>query len=112
MSVLGGAAAQQQWHLERLSKLCADDGWLTLVDLIWLEDGCHMLGSGADCTLRLAGAPPQWGELRVSGGVVDWLLAAPGAVTQRLRSDRDGAPDIVAHGDISFFVIERDGALA
>lgn len=32
-------AETQEWHHNRLAKLKADDGWLTLIGLHWLKEG-------------------------------------------------------------------------
>ena len=94
----------------RLAELTKEDGWLTLVNLVWLDDGAHRLGSSAQCDIELPGTPPRFGVLRVAGNAAEWQ--ADGATPQALRSDAGGAPTIVRHDRTSFFLIERDGRLA
>lgn len=44
--------AQQQefkaWHNKRIEDLKAENGWLNLVGLLWLEQGKNTFGSGAN----------------------------------------------------------------
>ena len=105
--------ARQQWHQQRLQALQAPDGWLTLVDLVWLEDGTHRVGTGADCTIRLPGAgrcPDFWGSLQVSGKTAVWTDA--GGDSRTLQSDSSGTPTLVRQGPVSFHLLERNDALA
>lgn len=37
----------ETWHAQRIADLKADDGWLNLVGLYWLEEGKSTFGSGA-----------------------------------------------------------------
>ncbi|MBP6850634.1 MAG: DUF1684 domain-containing protein [Rhodoferax sp.] len=107
------AQAQQQWHQERLRALTAPDNWLTLVDLIWLEDGTHTVGAGADCTIRLPGAgrcPDHWGTLQVTGKTAMWTDASGQA--RALQADSGGTPTLVQQGPVSFHLLERNDALA
>ena len=100
----------ERWRAARLTELSKPDGWLTLVGLVWLDDGEHRLGSAAGCDIELLGVPPLLGILRVAGRSADWLPAD--GPQQTLQSDAAGTPTSVSHGATSFFVIERDGRLA
>jgi len=114
-------ALVDRWRAERDARLRSPDGWLTLVGLHWLEPGEHRLGSGPDCDIRLSGAgvPPSLATVRVDGGNVRLLTAEPGlladeapAVEGELRSDEEGAPTILAIGDLRLHVIRRGTRLA
>ena len=37
----------EDWHANRIKELKADDGWLNLVGLYWLDDGQNSFGSGS-----------------------------------------------------------------
>ncbi|MBL8490736.1 MAG: DUF1684 domain-containing protein [Rhodocyclaceae bacterium] len=101
--------AHEDWRRQRLAELTAEDGWLTLVGLEWLDDGVHRLGADPACALRVPGGPASWGELTISGGQARWTPA--GSSPRILDDDRAGAPTVVAAGRISFFLIARDGRL-
>jgi uncharacterized protein (DUF1684 family) len=104
------ADEHDEWRRKRLDELTRPDGWLTVVDLIWLDDGAHRLGSDATCDIALPGTPPLLGVLRVAAAGAEWQPADGPA--RALQSDAWGQPDVVACGATSFFVIERDGRLA
>jgi len=103
-------AEHERWRAARLAELTKEDGWLTLVNLVWLDDGAHRLGSAAQCDIELPGVAPLLGVLRVAGTAAEWQ--AEGGAPQALQSDAGGTPSIVRHGSTSFFLIERDGRLA
>lgn len=100
----------ERWHARRIADLTKPDGWLTLVNLVWLDDGEHRIGAGPACEIPQPGLPPLLGTLRIAGTAATWLPTD--GLPQPLRSDAAGEPSVVSHGDISFFLIERDGRLA
>jgi uncharacterized protein (DUF1684 family) len=107
------------WQKDRLARLTADDGWLTLVGLDWLKDGANTLGSDPKSDLVLPGGktPAHIGIIRLahrtlilepltgSGLTVD---GRPAAKTT-LLSDADGAakPTLLKLDTLSFFVVQR-----
>lgn len=103
------------WHAERLEHLGAEDGWLSLVGLHWLEEGSNGVGRGAEHAVRYDGFPRE--ELGVIE-LTDDVLAfrpAPDAVEfavepggqLRLLSDADGEPTVLAAGSCRMHVIRR-----
>jgi len=107
------------WRRDRVERLTAEDGWLTLVGLFWLNEGKNAIGSDPSNTVIFpAGkAPPIAGAIYLSGQKLR-LEAAPSAkivhqgesvTTLPLLADTQGEPTILETGDISFYVIERDG---
>jgi uncharacterized protein len=119
----------EAWRQRRHQRLLADDGWLTVAGLFWLKQGANPFGSGKDNPVLLPAhsAPAQAGVLRLAGGKVTVEVAAganvtlagargDGGVGQRvttreLRPDVPGPPDVLALGDLRFFVIDRDGRM-
>jgi uncharacterized protein (DUF1684 family) len=112
----------ETWRAQRMARLAAEDGWLTVVGLTWLKDGVNRFGADAASDVVLpAGAPPRAGVLRLAAGHVT-VEVQPGAnatvggqpVTSRaLRSDADSAgPDILALGAVTLQIIDRGGRLA
>ncbi len=115
------------WRADRLSKLVAPEGWLSLVGLHFLEQGNTRVGSAADNGTRLDVGPPHLGIIRLdhsgalsfdadpeSGATVD---GQPDAGPMPLVSDVDAGeagPTVVGFnkGDASFVVIKRGGRYA
>ena len=100
----------ERWRAARLAELTRPDGWLTLVGLVWLDDGEHRVGAESGCEIEQPGLPPLFGTLRVAGTAAEWQPCEGGR--QPLQSDANGVATVVSHGSISFFLIERDGRLA
>jgi uncharacterized protein (DUF1684 family) len=117
----------EEWRQTRHKRLLSDQGWLTVAGLFWLKEGANAFGSGKDNPVLLPAhsAPAKAGILRLARGKVT-VEVAPGvnvtlagaatdagvgqAVSKReLRSDLPGPPDLLALGDLRFFVIDRDG---
>jgi uncharacterized protein (DUF1684 family) len=109
-------AAVEKWRAEREARLRAEDGWLSVVGLYWLEDGASRFGTDAsnEIVLPPGTAPARAGvfehqagttELRLEPGVAGTLGGRP--VTRgRMRPDGD---DVLRLGRLSFQVIERGG---
>lgn len=117
-------AEVDQWHQERLDRLTAADGWLTLVGLHPLHAGLNTVGTSAEHDVRLADkAPAQLGVITVGPGQI-LFSAYPGAavtlagqedgpplVGTELATDRSGQPTVLAAGPLLMHVIDRDGLL-
>jgi uncharacterized protein (DUF1684 family) len=108
----------EAWRAKRIASLKREDGWLTLAGLFWLQEGENRIGSDPQSNRIVFPkdtTPKTMGSLDLSKGTVT-LRAAPEAgltsggqpvTTLTLVSDADGAPTVVRHGRISFFVIKR-----
>lgn len=110
--------AEREWRQRRAERLQAQDGWLTLVGLHWLEEGTSTFGAAPSCDIRLRGGelPDLAGSLVVDEALHVRLQPAPGvsltvngepAEPRRLSSDADGDPDIVGLGRLALYVIRR-----
>ncbi len=105
----------EQARAERVRRLTAADGWLTLIGLHWLSLGENTVGSASDNTLRLAAGPTHFAcvNLGLDGQVtvrlVDEVVATIQGQTERTGELSYGTaqPTIVASGTVSFFVIKR-----
>ncbi len=116
-------AELQRWRRERLERLAAPDGWLTLVALVWLEPGVHTVGSDPQAGIRLPDPrlPAVVGTLeldhrgrvlfRVRPGTPVLVDGRP-ATEAELRPDVPGPPTLVSAGRITFHVIRRGDRLA
>lgn len=49
----------REWRQERLQNLKADDGWLNLAGLFWLEKGENIIGSEENCDIRFPDQAPE-----------------------------------------------------
>lgn len=124
-SVQAHRAEVDAWFADRLERLQAPDGWLSLVGLHWLDVGTHTLGAAADNDIILATGPDRLGsiELDATGtvrftpveGVRLSLDGQPVSGTVVLRDDRNGAtPNVLAFADdrASLILIDRGGRKA
>jgi len=108
----------ERWHAQRIARLTAPDGWLSLVGLEWLEPGTNRIGSAGDNDIVLAKAPAHLGTitwaddnslsitLDAANGVTIDGIAQDRAV---LRDDSRADPTTVAFGSVSFIAIDRSG---
>lgn len=112
----GFEAETRAWHAERVARLTAEDGWLTLVGLHWLKEGSQRFGSASDNELIFpASVPAHAGTFTRKGNTVSLLLEPGVSLTLdgkpftggTLRSDAEGRPDTLALGTLRFFVIRR-----
>jgi uncharacterized protein (DUF1684 family) len=123
----GGDAASyrkqiEAWRAERVDKLKADGGWLTVAGLFWLKPGRNRFGAerGNDITLP-ASAPGRAGAFVVEGGRVR-VEVEPGVTITLggkpvspapLKTDAGGAaPDVLVMGPLTLQIIDRGGRLA
>ncbi len=116
-------AEVEAWRDQRLQRLTAEDGWLSLTGLFWLEPGDNAFGSAAGNRVVLPDA-------EVAGTAGTLALDEDGTVTARaaegaeatvngeplteavLRTDAEGRPDMITVGRNTFYIIDRDGRLA
>lgn len=107
----------EQWKERRAERLQAEDGWLSLVGLHWLDEGENRFGSasGANDVTLPPTAPPHMGTIVLDGGKATLRPAVPmtigGSAAGRevpLLSDADeGGPTVVRSGSMRFQVIRR-----
>ncbi len=109
-------AQVRQWQQERSTRLRAPDGWLTLVNLAWLDEGENTVGSAEGSAVALPkGAPQKLGTFVRAGKTVRFIPASTVEVTVdgktfkagAVETDADGAPDVLQHGTLSLIVIRR-----
>lgn len=111
-------AATRAWQERRLTRLQADDGWLTLVGLGWLKEGANTAGSdGKAAVVFPEGAPKDVGTFTRSGSKVTFQPAAGVTVTRDgkafsggpVQTDEEGRakPDILQVGRLRFQLIAR-----
>ena len=117
------AAEVDEWRNARLARLTADDGWLSLTGLYWLEPGENRFGSAEDGAVVLPdpSVPDIAGLLILGPDGAVIAFADEGAGVQingdplteaTLKTDAAGKADIVTAGRIRFYIIDREGRLA
>jgi len=113
-----------QWRSERIERLSAPDGWLSLIGLEWLKQGDNRIGTADDNDIVLKAGPAHLGTLNFAeDGTLQLTLAADsGALVDgkpmqhvMLIDDAhagEGKPTLVSFGAANFYVIDRDGRKA
>jgi len=111
----------EQWRAARVAELKADDGWLNLVGLYWLEPGANSFGRAPANRLvlnhhALAGSA---GTFVLDEHGVHFIAHKGSGITCAgkpvtgidMVPDTRDKPTILASGSLEFFVIERAGKL-
>jgi uncharacterized protein (DUF1684 family) len=108
-----------QWRTDRVTRLTAPAGWLSLIGLEWLQPGDNRIGSAADNDIVVSAMPAHLGvaSLRADGSMHLALAADSGALIDgkplreaTLVDDAgEGAPTVVSLGTLSFLAIDREG---
>jgi uncharacterized protein len=115
----------EAWQKQRITRLTSDEGWLVVSGLTWLKPGPNPFGSAPSNSVVLPGhsVPPKAGVLVLQGDRVSIELLPGTRATLRvgteekplgkaeLRDDVPGPYDVVAIGDVRFFVIDREGRM-
>lgn len=105
------------WHAQRIERLRAEDGWLSLVGLHPLHDGVNTIGTAADVDVLLdAEAPARVGQLTLAAGDAVFT-PAPGVVVRvgdkpllgptAADTDAQGPATVFTLGSVRFHVIAR-----
>ena len=110
-------SALENWHVGRIATLTKPDGWLSVGGLEWLRPGTWRFGSAPDNDIVIANIPAFAGTLvhRDDGTVhVQLDPSANGTIDGRRiveahLHDDPTAPTLVAFGNVSFHLIQRDG---
>jgi len=104
-----------EWRLQRHARLSSENGYLSQVGLEWLQEGQNRLGSLDSSTIKMPGGLDDWGVIVVDGHELKYRPAAgagiviDGAQAEEvlLVTDTQGQPTVVRHGNLSFYVIDR-----
>jgi uncharacterized protein (DUF1684 family) len=117
-SVETGPAEWTAWRAARRESIAGEDGWLTLIALVWLEPGEITIGSdpASGIVLPADHAPASVGRLVIGEDVR--FVATPGvevtsdgapATDLVMYADLSGEPTRLAVGTLRMNVIERAG---
>jgi len=117
-----GSYTQQieTWRAQRVERLKAPNGWLSLIGLHWLKDGKNTVGSAKDNDIVLNAGPAHLGVVTLKGGTTSIELDPKSAATidgksaakGELLDDTHEKPTVVAFGTANFYVIDRGGKKA
>jgi uncharacterized protein (DUF1684 family) len=111
----------EAWRADREARLKAEDGWLSLSGLFWLNEGENKIGSKPCSRVQLPkGSPADAGVLFRKGHAVTFRAAdvagikvngeaAPRAL--ELRTDEAEKPDVLWVGRLRLHVIQRGSKL-
>jgi uncharacterized protein (DUF1684 family) len=113
-------AAWTAWRATRRESLAGEDGWLSLIALVWLDPGEVTIGSdpSSDVVLPPDRAPAHVGHFVVTTDVrfvaedgVDVTSEGAAASDLTMYDDLAGEPTYLALGSLRMHVIERAGRL-
>jgi len=119
----GGADHAKQvetWRAQRVERLKAPNGWLSLIGLHWLKDGKSSVGSAKGNDVVLAAGPAHLGAITLKDGKATIEIDPKSAATidgktlasAELLDDSHEKPTTVAFGTASFYLIDRNGKKA
>jgi uncharacterized protein (DUF1684 family) len=113
-----------QWRSQRVARLEAPDGWLSLIGLEWLKVGTNRIGAAADNDIVLRAGPAKLGTITLatdgsmriqldptSGARIDATDAQQATLVDDAHAG-EGAPTKVSFGHANFYVIDREGRKA
>lgn len=117
------SAQVEQWRAQRVERLRAPQGWLSLVGLHWLEPGTHTLGRAADNSIVLATGPQRLGTLAFESGQATFtpdpasgitVAGVPAESAFALVPDSAAPPTTLTfdQGNATLQLIERGGRFA
>jgi uncharacterized protein (DUF1684 family) len=109
------------WRAQVDAAMRADDGWLTLAGLFWLNPGVNTFGSGEDQDIVFPAnsCPAHLGvfirdendnvSIELTNGESVTINGNTSSSSSTLQGDGDGKhkPDVIGYRDLSFFVIPR-----
>ena len=98
------------WQAQRNAELVSDDSWLGLIGLYWLQAGRNLVASSDEAVVRLPEGSGILGEIVWQADALLWQPVDGAEKT--LLSDALGTPTTIEHGNLSFFVVDREGQLA
>ncbi len=115
----------QQWRSQRVERLTAPDGWLSLIGLEWLKPGTNTIGTAVDNDIVLKAGPAHLGTLTLapegslhmalaadSGARIEGTDARQADLVDDMHAGAQHEPTRVHFGEANFYVIDRDGRKA
>jgi len=105
------------WRAQRLQRLQAPNGWLSLIGLPWLKDGSNSVGTARGKDVVLSKGPAHLGTIVLKDGKATITLDAAAnaqidgkaATSAELLDDSHEKPTTISFGNVSFYLIDRSG---
>ncbi len=105
----------ETWRHDRVARLTAPDGWLSLIGLDWLQSGKNSLGTDKGNDIVLTTGPAHLGTITLHDGKATINLNPDSDATidgaheseAVLRDDGEKNTTIVAFGTTEFYLINR-----
>lgn len=109
------AEETEHWRLAMDKELRAENSWLALAGLIWLEKPTTTLGGGGEYDITLEAFATTVGEFLLQHNQVDFMANTESGVRidgesyerVRLKADTSGAPTIITVAHYTLMLIER-----
>jgi uncharacterized protein len=108
------------WHEKRVNSLLAEEGWLNLIGLFWLQEGSNSFGSGEEETLKIESplVPASLGIFDLTGNQVFFTPTIQGVSVEgeeltgsTLIFDADKGESVkLAYGSLRWNIIKRADA--
>ncbi|MGM0497391.1 MAG: DUF1684 domain-containing protein [Bacteroidota bacterium] len=108
----------QNWQKERLKNLKAEDGWLNLAGLFWLDEGKNTIGSDSTKNIVFPGkAPKNLGYVQLKNNEITFRAKEDVIVSNKagekidtalMRHDQQDNTTVLQHGSLRWFVIKRN----
>jgi len=105
------------WQEERLKNLKAEDGWLNLAGLYWLEEGENTIGSDSTNNIVFpAKAPKDIGTVHLQNNKIKFQAEKDAIVANQvgekidatlMNHDQQDSTTVLQHGSLRWFVIKR-----
>jgi len=106
-----------KWQKDRLKNLKAEDGWLNLAGLYWLEKGENTIGSDSTNNIVFPGkAPKHLGTVHLQNNKITFRAEEDAIVANMkgekidatvMNHDQQDETTILQHGPLRWFVIKR-----
>jgi len=106
----------EAWQEERIQSLKAENGWLNIVGLLWLEEGKNTLGTDSANSIVFPGnGPAKIGTIMLSDSILTFQADGSTSVTDNdnpvseiiLKADITRDPTLLKTGSYGFFIIKR-----
>ena len=100
----------EDWRKERIASLMADDGYLVLAGLYWLEQGESSIGSSNDNDIVFPRGPERVGVVYVAEDTVSVVLE-DGQQRKLLYPTDEEKPTVMRNDSLEWYVIKRGDEL-
>src|SRR5215211_4331869 len=98
----------EQWQTKRAERLRAEDGWLSLIGLFWLNEGENMVSVSSKAVQQPLRLTRSGGTVTLQSTPEMTVDGKPLAAPVALKNDtEEGGPTVIQIGTVRFQVIKR-----